>query len=163
MEQLIQPYLLAKDEGSAYWFFGSLLVIKDTAVPSSGSLTWIEQLVPPGDGSPYHIHHGEDEIFYVLEGEMSFVSGDNVWKGGPGTFVFLPRGIPHGFKTEGDKPSRSLLITTCGSFEEFVREMGVPAAELVIPMQCPPNIDNVVAIAAKYQIEILGPLPEYSV
>jgi uncharacterized cupin superfamily protein len=81
-------------------------VLKNTAVPSGGRITWIEQLVPPGD-SPYHIHDAEDEIFYVLEGELSFVSGDKAWKGGPGTFAFLPRGISHGFWVEGTQASRA--------------------------------------------------------
>jgi uncharacterized cupin superfamily protein len=81
-------------------------VLKNTAVPSGGRITWIEQLVPPGD-SPYHIHDAEDEIFYVLEGELSFVSGYKAWKGGPGTFAFLPRGISHGFWVEGTRASRA--------------------------------------------------------
>lgn len=99
MQTLSHPYLRKQHEGSAYWFFGGLLMVRDTTEPSHCQITWIEQTLPPGGGSPYHIHDEEDEVFYILEGEMSFISGDHVWKGGSGDTFFLPRGIPHGRHT----------------------------------------------------------------
>src|SRR4051812_13631773 len=146
METLIQPYLLHQNEGSAYWFFGGLMIVKNAADPSRGTISWMEQLAPPGD-SPYHVHEAEDEIFYVLEGEMSFISGDTAWKGGPGTFAFLPRGIPHGFRVEGSQPARALLITTSGTFEHFVRELGQPTDDLVLPPPGPIDMGMVMAAA----------------
>lgn len=163
MQTLSQPYWLAQEEGSAYWFFGGLLILKNTAMPSGDGITWIEQLAPPNGESPYHIHDAEDEIFYILEGEMSFISGDTVWKGGPGTFTFLPRGIPHGFRVEGTQPARGLLITTSGSFEQFVRELGQPTTQLVLPNPGPIDMNAVMAAAGRNQIQILGPLPKYTV
>ncbi len=162
MQALAQPYLLGRDEGTPYWFFGSLLMLKDTAQASNGQITWIEQVCPPMD-SPYHIHHDEDELFQVLEGEMSFVSGNTAWKAGPGSFVFLPRGVPHGFRVEGNQPARSLLITTSGHFEQFVRELGQPTTELVIPPPGPIDMAAVIAAAARHNLTILGPLPDYTV
>ena len=162
MKTLSQPYSLAQDEGSAYWFFGALLILKNPATLSGGKITWIEQLAPPGE-SPYHIHDVEDEIFHILEGEMSFVSGDMAWKSGPGTFIFLPRGIPHGFRVEGTQPARALLITTSGGFEQFVRELGQPTTELVLPPPGPIDMNAVMTAAGRNQIQILGPLPNYTV
>ncbi|MBL8162655.1 MAG: cupin domain-containing protein [Anaerolineae bacterium] len=123
----------------------------------------IEQVAPPNGESPYHIHDAEDEIFHILEGEMSFVSGDMTWKGGPGTFIFLPRGIPHGFRVEGTQPARGLLITTSGGFEQFVRELGQPMTELVLPAPGPIDMNAVMAAAGRNQIQILGPLPNYTI
>jgi hypothetical protein len=94
---------------------------------------------------------------------MSFVSGDSTWKGGPGTFAFLPGGIPHGFRVEGTQPARGLLITTSGGFEQFVRELGQPTRELVLPPPSPIDMNTVMAAAGRHQIQILGPLPNYTV
>jgi quercetin dioxygenase-like cupin family protein len=163
VEQLIQPYLLGQYEGTVLWFFGCLVELKDASEPSDGSITVIEQLAPPGFSSPYHLHTAEDELFYVLEGEMSFYSEGRAWKGGPGTFAFLPRNIPHGFRIEGTEPSRSLIIANSGAFENFVRELGEPAEELVIPQPGPMDMEKVMAVATKYQLQIMGPLPDYTV
>lgn len=163
MQTLTSPYLLARNEGTPYWFFGALLVLKDTAMPSDGAISWVEQLSPPQSGSPYHIHEQEDEFFYVLEGELSFISEGKTWKGGPGTFAFLPHGVPHGFRVEGTEPARSLLITTSGHFEQFVRELGETPTELVIPEPGPIDMGAVLAAAARHHLTILGPLPDYTV
>ena len=107
----------------------------------------------PGFASPYHTHHLEDEAFYVVEGEMAFVCGGNWTRAKPGTFVFGPRGIPHGFKVLGDARARLLLLCTPGGFEQFVMDLAEPAP-------APPDMAKLVMVAAKYKIEIHGPLPE---
>jgi hypothetical protein len=71
----------------------------------------------------------------------------------PGTYVFGPREIPHGFKVLGDAPARMLLLCAPGGFAQFVVEMSEP-------MPAPPDIAKLMALAAKYHIDILGPLPE---
>ena len=109
--------------------------------------------MPPGLASPYYVHHNEDEAFYVLEGQMAFVC-DGTWTtAGPGTFVFGPRNIPHGFKVLGDAPARMLLFCAPGGFVEFVVEMSEPAP-------APPDMAKLVALASTHRVEILGPLPE---
>ena len=161
MEMTIQPYLLTRDEGKLVWFLDSLAIIKSSNIESSG-LGLIEQIIPTGD-SPYHIHHNEDEAFYILAGEMSFVCGERAWKGGAGTYVFLPRGIAHGFRVEGEHPARVLLLTTPSGFEQFIIEMGIPASSATLPPAAPLDFDKLMEVAPKYGLEILGPLPEYSV
>lgn len=160
MQAAVQPYELAQNEGSAIWFLDTLAIIKLSNTQSGGSLCLIEQLVPPGD-SPYHIHHNEDEAFYILDGEVSFISGDRIWKGGPGAFVFLPRGIPHGFRVEGDRPARFLILATPGGFEQFIMEAGEPAEAPTLPPPGPLDLEKMMTIAPKYNLEILGPLPEF--
>ena len=117
-------------------------------------------MAPVGAGSPYHVHRAEEETFYVLDGTLEFISGDARRTGGPGSYVFLPRDIPHGFRVIGTSPARLLILTTPAGFDGFVIEAGEPATELTLPPPSAPDMQKLVAIAAKYRIEILGPLPE---
>jgi quercetin dioxygenase-like cupin family protein len=151
----VEPYLNALDENAARWFLGCRVWRRADATQTGGALGLIEQVVPPGLGSPYHVHRNEDETFYLLEGEIRFFSEGRSWVLGPGGFAFLPRDIPHGFRTEGDVPSRSLLLAAPGGFEGFVAELSS-----VEPPAGPPDMDALLAAAGRYGIEILGPLPE---
>jgi quercetin dioxygenase-like cupin family protein len=57
-----------------------------------------EDVRKPGSEPPLHVHHASDETFYILEGAMRFLIGDQLHDAGPGDVVFAPRGIPHAFK-----------------------------------------------------------------
>jgi glyoxylate utilization-related uncharacterized protein len=105
------------------------------------------------------MHRNEDESFYVLEGEMTFYVGEERVKAEPGAFVYGPRGVPHGFEVNGTEPARILLQNYPAGFEGFPVEVGEPAKELALPPAEPPDMERLMAIAAKYDIEILGPLP----
>lgn len=150
----IEPLLNELHEDEARWFLGCRVWPRATAAQTGNALSLIEQIVPPGLGSPYHIHRREDEAFYVLEGEIRFFSEGRSWVLGPGGFAFLPRDVPHGFRTEGDAPSRSLLLATPGAFEGFVAELSS-----VEPPAGPPDMGALMETAGRYGLEILGPLP----
>ncbi len=156
----VEIYAYGKNEGPAVWFLNTLTFIRATAVQTGGAFGLIEQFAPVGAGSPYHVHRVEDETFYVIDGELEFISGDTRFKGGAGTTVFLPKNIPHGFRVVGGSPSRLLVLASPGGFEGFIAEVGEPAAELVLPKPSAPDVGKLVTLAAKYRIEILGPLPE---
>ena len=79
-----------------------------------------------------HIHHREDEAFYVLDGQLTFHVGDAVLTAAAGSLAFAPMGIPHTF-TVDTEPSRILVITSPAGFERFVFELGVPATSDVPP------------------------------
>jgi quercetin dioxygenase-like cupin family protein len=151
----IEPFLGKPEETEAQWFLGCQVWLRAGAAQTGGALAMIEQIVPVGLGSPYHIHHSEDEYFYILEGEIRFFSQGRTWVLGNGGFAFLPRGIAHGFRTEGDTPSRSLIFATPGGFEAFVAELSSP-----VPPSGPPDLAAVMAVAGRYGLEILGLLPE---
>jgi quercetin dioxygenase-like cupin family protein len=154
----LELYALHREEGPAVWFLDTLTLVKATGEQTGGAFGLIEQVLPAGFGSPYHVHHAEDETFYLLEGEATFISGGHRFKATAGSYVFLPREIPHGFKV--DAPSRLLVLTTPAGFEQFVIEASRPARELALPPAEPPDMEKLVALAAKYRIDILGPLPE---
>lgn len=151
----VGPYLATLEETDPQWFLGSQVWLRARAVQTGGALGLVEQLVPPGFGSPYHIHRNEDESFYVLEGQTRFFTGGQSFVLGAGGFAFLPRGIAHGFRTEGETASRSLLLATPGGFVDFVAELSSSTAPAG-----PPDMGALMAAAARYGIEILGPLPE---
>ena len=159
MDMGTQPYALAKEEGQAVWFLGTLVIVKATGEHTGGAFGLIDNLMPAGFVSPYHLHQNEDESFYVVEGEMTFYVGEQRVEAEPGAFVYGPRGVPHGFEVDGTEPARILLQNYPAGFEKFPVEVGEPAKELSIPPAEPPDMERLMAIAAKYDIEILGPLP----
>ncbi|MBX3069200.1 MAG: cupin domain-containing protein [Thermomicrobiales bacterium] len=147
------PFIQSIGDAKEGWFFGGRTRIRATANDTNGQLSVIEQVGDPGTGSPYHVHRDDDEQFYILEGEVRFVSGDQSWIGGPGTFAFLPRDVPHGFEVVGSSAARYVLMTTPGGFDSFV-------AEFSTDQPGPPDLPKVMEAAARYGLEILGPLPE---
>jgi hypothetical protein len=118
----------------------------------------IEHLAPRGSGSPLHVHHNEDEWFYVIEGELTFWVGGQVTIAPAGSFVYGPREVPHTFAVSSEQ-ARFLLVVEPAGFEGFVRALGQPARQLVIPPPAtePPDVARMAALAARYGVEILGP------
>jgi quercetin dioxygenase-like cupin family protein len=138
-------------------FLGFPTAVRATSAMTNGAYGLIESWeMPPGFTSPYHVHHREDESFYVVEGEMAFVVDGEWLKAGPGTYLFGPREIPHGFKVIGDKPARLLLWATPAGFESFVLELSQPMSAQITE----PDMAKLMQVAAKHNIDILGPLPE---
>jgi quercetin dioxygenase-like cupin family protein len=150
--QGLQPYSNTSEEPPVY-FLGLPTILRATAQTTNGAFGLVEHVMPPGFASPYHTHRLEDEAFYVLEGQMAFVCDGKWTVAGPGTFVFGPRYVPHGFKVLGDSTARMLLLCTPGDFAQFVLEMSEP-------MPAPPDMAKLVALAGKYSVDIHGPLPE---
>jgi quercetin dioxygenase-like cupin family protein len=136
--------------------------IKATGEQTGGALGLIEHIVPPGAGSPWHVHHNEDESFYVIEGEILFIVGEEQQRltADPGTFVFGPQDIPHGFRNDSAAPARMLLEVTPAGFEQFALALAEPAPASGFPPVGPPDMEKVMAEAARANIEILGPLPQ---
>jgi quercetin dioxygenase-like cupin family protein len=156
--QDLQPILNTRDD-APFRFLGLPTVMRATSQTTNGAFGLVENLMPPGFASPYHTHHLEDEAFYVLEGRMAFVCGGKWLTAGPGTYVFGPRNIPHGFKVLGAAPARMLLLCAPAGFEQFVLALSEPEpAAGAAPT--PPDMAKLMAAAAKYSIDILGPLPE---
>jgi steroid delta-isomerase-like uncharacterized protein len=150
------PHLNTRDD-AAFRFLGVPTLVRSTGETTSGAFGLIEHWeMPAGFASPYHTHHREDESFYVLEGELALVCGGKWLKAGPGTFVYGPREIPHGFRVIGSSPARFLLMCTPSGFEGFVLEQATPMAE----PPSPPDMAKLMTLAAKYGIDIHGPLPE---
>ena len=154
----LAPIALAPDEGEALWAFGFLATLKASGETTEGRVAVIEHLGPRGAGSPLHVHHREDEWFYVFDGELTFLVGGEVVNAPAGSFVYGPRDVPHTFIVSSEE-ARFVIIAAPAGFDDFVRTIGEPAQQLVIPPPAtePPDIAALSAIAARHGIEILGP------
>jgi mannose-6-phosphate isomerase-like protein (cupin superfamily) len=157
----LQPQALASEGGSAFWFLNNLITVKATTESTGGAYSLCHQVSPPGSATPYHVHHEEDEAFYILEGESTFICDGKKTIAGPGGYLFLPRGIPHGIRVTGSTPTTMLIFAMPGmGFVGMMEEMGEPATERVLPQPSAPDLDKLTKLCAKYQIDLLGPLPE---
>jgi mannose-6-phosphate isomerase-like protein (cupin superfamily) len=151
------PYALSRHEGKAIWFLDTLMTVKAGAEATRNGFTLIECVLPPGFAPPPHVHHGEEEAFYILEGQLAVTCGGRTWQVGPGSFVFLPRGITHTFRVEGSEVARALQITAPAGFERFAEEVGEPARAPTVPPPASPDLEKLMAAAAKHNIQIEAP------
>ncbi len=106
---------------------------------------------------PIHTHHKEDEAYYILEGEFEMydTTNNHTARIGPETYVYVPMGINHGFKSIGDKPGRMVLLITPGGLEGFFEGIGQvidDPANPPPPLSGPPDFARAAQIAAQYNI-----------
>ena len=155
--ELTQPRLLAPGEGDHISFLGTIMTVKAGGDVTGRNLSVIECLAPPGFGPPPHRHDIEDELFLVLEGEVSFWCAGREATYGPGGFAWCPRGLPHRFEVSQDGPARLLQLTTPAQFEDFALALGARVSSAELPPPVEPDVDELVRVAADFQIEILPP------
>ena len=140
--------------GQPRWFFGMLAEVKASAVDTGGKYTLVDITAPPGLASPLHVHYTEDEGFYVLEGSMTIVVGDETVELASGQHAFGPRDVPHRF-TVGPDGARMIWVLTPGGFETLIEEASVPAEAPTVP---PPSVvppENVAEILRRHGNEVL--------
>ena len=148
---------LPPDGGEAVWFTNYRMTIKATAADTGGAFGLVEGLGAPGGSPPLHVHTREDEAFSVLEGMLTVRCGDRMFPAGPGSFTFLPRGVPHTFVVEGDEPVRLLSICTPGGFERFFADAGRAAEVDGLPPAAPVDVAKLARVGAEYGLEFVGP------
>jgi quercetin dioxygenase-like cupin family protein len=159
-ERGVQGYSLSHGEGEAFWLGGMLQTVKVGAADTGGRYGLIEFVVPPGLGSPWHVHPEEDEWFYVIEGNLTLYVGDARLDLTAGGFAFGPEGVPHTFIGAGPGPTRALVGLAPVQYEGFLREVGQPAPARVLPprpagpLAAPARF---AAIAKRHGVIILGP------
>ena len=143
-------------EGEARWWFASLAEIKATASDTDGQLTIVEVTEPPGAQAPLHVHHREDEGFWILDGDVTLHVGDETIEASAGDFAWGPRGIPHRY-TVGPRGCRMLFLLTPAGFEGLVRDMSEPAGDRTLPPPAdgPPDMEMVAAVATAHGCELL--------
>jgi quercetin dioxygenase-like cupin family protein len=115
---------------------------------TNGATAVLELRVPPGEGPPLHRHTREDEWIHVLEGEVLWQLQDERTTTGAGAFVFVPRGVPHGFRNTGATDARMLIAFAPAGMERFFELQ----AELTAF-----DLDAFTRAAAECGMEIVGP------
>lgn len=144
----LQNYqMLAPGSGEQLRFLdGSVLVIKeDGQRTGSGIATYEYIAAPSAKGSPQHIHRRHDETFYVMDGRFEFTLGPKTYVADSGTFLFVPRGQPHGFRNMGNSKGR--IVGTFGSrFAQYFREL----AQIIERTGAAPNREDWVTLYGRY-------------
>jgi quercetin dioxygenase-like cupin family protein len=141
------------------WYNGSLMTFLAAGEDTHGQFGLIEAVGRRGGDAPPHIHHREDEIFYILEGEVVFSVNDRTIKGLPGTLIFLPRDVRHSFTIESEQ-YRMLIMVTPAGFEAWFREFGVPAPAMTLPPTNEPaysEVQRMLEAAPRYGLEFVLP------
>lgn len=147
---------LGPNQGEKVWFLDQLVVVKLRGADRPYGV--IETELDAHRGTPFHRHTAEDEAFYVLDGELElFLEGGQKLSGNAGSYIHIPRGMAHGFRTRCR--TRLLVLSDATGFVDFTREYGVPAPRAELPPPTQPDFPRLEALAAKYHIELLGPLP----
>ena len=132
----LRPYSLKAGEGWTYQFGIDFIVKSGEAQAGSGAAI-LEYVTRKGEEPPDHTHPTEDEMFYVLEGAISFHCGGENFELQRGGFIFLPRGIEHGYSIENENSVRLLVITSpvregaSGGWGGFVSDMELGQGELI--------------------------------
>jgi quercetin dioxygenase-like cupin family protein len=141
----------------AIWFIDNLAWIRVSGEDSGGQLAVVESVGRRGDMPPLHVHRSDDETFYVLDGELSLHQPGRSLTVGAGEAAFAARDVPHTYRVESET-ARWLVIATPAGFDDFVREVGEPAAEETLPpagrRHDPARLAE---LAGRHAIELLGP------
>lgn len=147
----------ASGDGERIWFTNNLTLIKARAADTGGEFGLIESVAPPGASPPLHVHAHEDETFWILEGELTVACGGETYTAGPGAMAFLPRGVPHTFRVDGEVPARFTTLITPGGMEDFFAKVGRPAEGPGLPPAAPPDIESLTRWSEEFGMQIMGP------
>jgi mannose-6-phosphate isomerase-like protein (cupin superfamily) len=142
-----------RDDNAPKLGYGGQIWVHVNGDSTGGTFGMWEGLLPPGGSSPIHIHHNEDECVFVMEGTMLFVCGDQQWESGPGTWVRMPKDVPHGIRAMGDTPVRFLEFFLPAGLEHLFNKL--PETKL----DTRPDMAKILAVAKRYGLEFVGPMP----
>jgi mannose-6-phosphate isomerase-like protein (cupin superfamily) len=150
-------------DGPATWAMGMLFERLAAADETAGLLDASIVTQPPGQASPLHVHTQEAEAWFLLEGTMTYRAGEQLVRMGGGDFIYLPRHVPHAFRTTGTVPVRFLALTLPGGLLGIYDEVGVPAAERRLPDGgvSADDIARWLELGPRYGLRVVGPpIPE---
>ncbi len=143
-------------QGKRIALVGDLYTILADSADTDGHYAIFHAVIPPGGGPPPHVHSREEEGFFVLSGELTFVSDGQRFVAGPQTYIGLPRGTLHSFKNEAQQPATALIFVAPGGLERMFEEAGTmltdPSARPSPPT--PDDIARLLKLAPRYGIEI---------
>lgn len=134
------------------WGPAGVVRILAGADSTDGTFSVVEAIEEPGSAAPLHVHHGEAEAFYILEGAIELTCGEDSLTASAGDFVYTPRDVPHKYAVVGEQPARVLLLFSRPGFESFFAEGGTPLDQ---PPAGPPDPEQFQGLVRKYDMELL--------
>ncbi len=140
-------------------WLGELAIIHTTGKETNGKYCVIELYATKEGSPPWHVHHREDEGFYIIEGELTVSVGDKTYKATNGDYLLAPKDIPHTYSVDSLGHARILLICSPSGFEEAVRAMSSPATSLVPPKPESVEVDyeKIMSLANQFGVEFVEP------
>jgi quercetin dioxygenase-like cupin family protein len=152
----VPPFLAHQSE--ARWFGDGLWEFLVPSEVTEGNLSVFRATMPQGFSPPRHVHTREDEVFLVLDGDVCFDLDGDRRAAGPGTTVYMPRGVPHTFRILSPV-GRMLGVMVPGAFEQLFRRLSVPAGERALPEPgtVPFDVSAVMAEQIRLGTEVVGP------
>ncbi len=151
----------AAGTGAATWSMGGLFERLVSGVETGGQLAASLVTQPAGIATPLHVHTREAEAWYLLEGTLTYQAGGERVELEPGGFIYLPRGVPHAFRTTS--VVRYLGLTLPGELMDLYDEVGSPALERRLPDGgvTGDDVARWLAAATGYGLRVVGPpIPE---
>ena len=115
--------IIGSDEGRVLQVLGEAITVKIGGEQTGGRYAVIEEVSPVDGGPPLHLHRHEDEVFYVVEGEIEFQRGDQRFRAKAGSTAFLPKDVPHTFRNVGTTPSRVHVVIIPARFVGFFEDI----------------------------------------
>jgi quercetin dioxygenase-like cupin family protein len=133
---------------------GRFSALKLLGGETADSIMLFEETAPVGSETTYHLHHDSDEVAYVLSGEVTFLIGDDVTVGGPGSCTFMPRGVRHAWKCTGGQAGRVLFLYTPAKAGGLIEEQQRTGSKFGTM-----NERELAGILQRHGWELLGPSP----
>ncbi len=150
-----EAYIVEPGEGRRLDLGTFAAVVLATEEQTAGAFTLLRtEGEPPDFGPPLHVHRDAAEAFYVLEGEYLMYIGDRQQRCPSGTFVYVPRDVPHTFKVVSSTPGKKLNIFSPAAMLGFFEELATAESAGIAT---PELLD---AIAERNAMEVLGPVPD---
>ena len=129
------PYMLDKAAGPAFWNVDILWVVLADGSKTQGQYSLMWELCPRNSGPPPH-YHDQDEQFYVIDGQITYLAGEQTLVATAGTFVLIPKGTIHSFRVDSETAEILNSYTPAG-FERTILELAEPAQTRILP---PPGL-----------------------
>ena len=159
LAEAIAPFARRRSLHNTYAYGGGTVSLLVSGAETGGTFSLIESVQIPGSEPPLHVHEREDELFYVLKGDVAVVAGAETHKLSAGQSIFLPRGIPHTFRIKSAAAQMLGFITPSG-FEKWFQTLGTPATSFDLPelsgAPSPAVIDRMQQLSAELGVRIIG-------
>ena len=166
----MQAYKRSPDLANSSWYKGMLVSQLAGRTDTEGAFDLVEAKMLKGTEPPPHVHAREDELFYILAGELQVFADGRVFTVRPGECVFLPRQKPHAYLIRSDE-AHVLALMTPGGFLDAINKMNAPARTMEIPADsetyATADLTATMAVFSKFGVEMLSPdeiaeqMPEY--
>lgn len=159
----LHKFLLLPGQGRSLWHLGALITFKAIGSETDNQFWALEGLADKHMAVPLHVHTREDEFWFVLDGEIHFTVGSETQVGTSGSFVHIPRLVPHTFQIRSET-ARWFGVGTPAGLDQWFFETGEPAGALTLPPppSAPPDVEWIVSTLKSYGTDTLGPPPAQS-